>query len=153
MLSWKSTINLKEIKKSSGKNFRVWENFEKTLNFSNWVLKFLNLISILVQSKQPVFYLENFRKIYESKNSRSVMHAGYFGLRGSTKCLGGPFFEGRDQILLCGEALKLLGNFAKIRIIKNLKNYRYFSEKLQSFTKIFVFFCSLGKIKIIKYWL
>ena len=47
------------------------------------------------------------------------MHAGLFGL-GSTKCLEhGPFYEGRDKIIILDEALKFVLIVKKQVVVKS----------------------------------
>ena len=48
---------------------------------------------------------------------------------------GGPFFEGRDKILLLGEALKFGVSFQKIdlNLLKNMKYLEIIWEKMQNF--------------------
>ena len=54
----------------------------------------------------------------------------------------GPFFRGRDKILLLGEALTFGGNFSKIclKIIKTIKGLEKIAEKSERFARKISFF-------------
>ena len=58
-----------------------------------------------------------------------------FRLRGSTKCLGVQFFEGRNEILPLGKALKFGEIFQKyaLKLIKIRKIIEKIPEKMQNF--------------------
>ena len=67
-----------------------------------------------------------------------------FSVEGSTKCLVGQIFEGRNEILLLGKAQKIWGNLSKIciKIIKYLENI---IEKIPEKCKFFRNFLILGR--------
>ena len=69
----------------------------------------------------------------------AVIYGGFFGLIGPpTKCLGGPIFEGRNEILLLGKALKF-GVIFQIYALKLIKIWKII-EKIREkyyFRKIF----------------
>ena len=76
-------------------------------------------------------------------------------MRETAKCLGAPFFEGRDKILLLEQAMKfgvIIQKFA-LKLLRNFENYEENAEEMQVFTKIFVLFSHVwGNIRIIIYW-
>ena len=68
-----------------------------------------------------------------------------FSVEGGPKMFGGPIFEGRNEILLLGEALKLGVIFQKyaLKLIEIWKIVEKMREKMQIFPKFFNFLAGL----------
>ena len=74
-----------------------------------------------------------------------------FSVEGGRQMFDGPFFEGRDKILILGKALKFVVIFQKfaLKLLNIRKITEKISEKCKFFKIIFIFCAVLGKIKII----
>ena len=61
----------------------------------------------------------------------------YAGIKGSTKCLGDPILDGRNEILLLVKGVKFRVGFQKyaLKLKYQLRFYRENSRKMQSFRK------------------
>ena len=91
-------------------------------------------------SEAKVIFLSAFpQSLY--KIQLAGIYSGFFGWRGSRKCLRGPIFRGWKDMLPLGKALKFGVIFQEyaLKLIKNWKILRNF-EKNASFSENFLIF-------------
>ena len=116
--------------------------------YPSWILLLLEKVAIGGYWSLPNFEVN--LKYYKGP----LMHEGFFGWGGPPSVWRDSLFEGRDNILLLGKALKFGVIFQKfaLKLLKIWKIMEKLSEEKQNFQEKFRFFArAVGKIRIIIY--